>query len=229
MVGPVELALIALLAALTAGLLAFAAAARRRRRRGLHIDPGQRATPAAVVAQDLPARWPFREESEAGAGTGVAEQPAPIGPPPGAMRRVVTPDGPMVLTRPPFRLRRSMLQGRERMYARELSVRLPSGYVLCAQVRLESLLTPSESDMWDAGDYAEWRRRARWRSVDFVVCRLPEWAPVVAIEVDPTEGNALRATRDLLLEEALGAVGLPLVRCGRTPKQDWPAIAAHLA
>lgn len=153
-----------------------------------------------------------------------AAPPAKAGP---RSRTVMTPDGPMTLTAPPFRLRRSIMTRRERLYARFLTQRLPSGYVLASQVRLESLLTPTDPHGYSPEEFRTWRMRVRLRAVDFVVCSLPSWSPVVAIEV--TDSPDETTTRDdRMTDEALGEVGLPLVRARRTPGEDWPLIESHL-
>ncbi|MGD9691832.1 MAG: DUF2726 domain-containing protein [Phycisphaerales bacterium] len=146
---------------------------------------------------------------------------------PGA-RVVMTPDGPMLLTRAPFRLKRSVMTHRERQFARALAVKLPSGYVACPQVRLDGLVSPVNPRGWDARDWATWRRRVRLRSVDIVICRLPEWTPVVAIEISPTEHDARAASRDGIVAEVCAEVGLPVVRCSRTPSEDWKLIEPYV-
>ncbi len=142
-------------------------------------------------------------------------------------RKVMTPDGPMVLTTPPFRLKKSLMNYRERAYARAMSVMLPTGFVMCPQVRLESLLTPRHPDGRPVEDFRNWRRRVRMRAVDFVICRLPEWAPVVAMEIEK-EKSAKAFARDRMVDEALMEAGLPLIRCSGTPQDDWAMIRPYL-
>ncbi|MBL0921143.1 MAG: DUF2726 domain-containing protein [Phycisphaerales bacterium] len=142
-------------------------------------------------------------------------------------RTVQTPDGPMVLTTPPFRLRKSIMNYRERSYARAVSVMLPSGYVMCPQVRLESLLTPMHPDGRPVEDFRNWRRRVRMRAVDFVICRLPEWSPIVAMEIEK-EKSAKAFARDRMIDETLAEAGLPLIRCSGSPQEDWAMIRPYL-
>lgn len=155
------------------------------------------------------------------------ERDANEGTMPGA-RVVVTPDGPMLLTRAPFRLKKSLMSHRERQFARALAVKLPSGYVACPQVRLDGLVLPVNPRGWDARDWATWRRRVRMRALDFVICRLPEWAPVVALEVTATEHDARAAARDGIAAEVCAEIGLPVVRCSRTPSEDWKLIEPYV-
>lgn len=143
-------------------------------------------------------------------------------------RTVMTPDGPMFLTTPPFRLRRSVLTHRERAYARALSVMIPSGYVLCPQVRLEGLVTPTHPDGRAVEDFRNWRRRVRLRAIDFVICRVPDWSPIVALEVESPEKTVKPFQRDRLIDETLAEVGLPLIRCSGTPREDWALIKPYL-
>jgi hypothetical protein len=143
-------------------------------------------------------------------------------------RRVMTPNGPMDLTAPPFKLRHSIMSWRERAYARAITARMPSGYVLCPQLRLDSLLVPVKPGERAAEDWRTWRQRVRVRAIDFVVCRLPDWAPVLAIEVDLGNKDALQDTNDKMTLETLAEVGLPLVRCSGSPEKDWPMIEPYV-
>ncbi len=143
-------------------------------------------------------------------------------------RRVMTPNGPMDLTAPPFRLRHSSRSWRERAYARAITARMPSGYVLCPQLRLDSLLVPVKPGDRAAEDWRTWRQRVRVRAIDFVVCRLPDWAPILAIEVDLANSGGLQDTNDKMTLETLAEVGLPLVRCSGSPEKDWPMIEPYV-
>ncbi len=144
-------------------------------------------------------------------------------------RRVMTPNGPMDLTPPPFKLRGSIMSWRERAYARAITARMPSGYVLCPQLRLDTLLVPVKPGERAADDWRTWRQRVRVRAIDFVVCRLPDWAPVLAIEVDLADKTtATSDTKDKMTVETLAEVGLPLVRCSGSPEKDWPMIEPYV-
>jgi hypothetical protein len=143
-------------------------------------------------------------------------------------RRVMTPNGPMDLTPPPFKLRGSIMSWRERAYARAITARMPSGYVLCPQLRLDTLLVPVKPGERPADDWRTWRQRVRVRAIDFVVCRLPDWAPILAIEVDLAGNSATNDTKDKMTIETLAEVGLPLVRCSGSPEKDWPMIEPYV-
>ncbi len=166
-------------------------------------------------------------ENKADAVGGESQQNPNEGTTPGA-RVVMTPDGPMLLTRAPFKLKRSVMTHRERQFARALAVKLPSGYVACPQVRLDGLVSPVNPRGWDARDWATWRRRVRMRAVDIVVCRLPEWTPVVALEITGADHDARTASRDGIVAEVCAEIGLPVVRCSRTPSEDWKLIEPYV-
>lgn len=143
-------------------------------------------------------------------------------------RRVMTPNGPMELTAPPFTLKSSIMTSRERWYARAISVRLPSGFVVCPKVRLESLLNPTPPNDRALDDWREWRKRVRMRSVDFLICRMPDWEPVVAVLIESSERSALSVRVDRMIDETLAEVGLPFVRCTGSPRSDWRMIAPYV-
>lgn len=143
-------------------------------------------------------------------------------------RTVMTPDGPLALTRPPFKLRKSILTLREREYAASIAVRMPGGFVMCPQVRLDALLTPTSPKGRPIDDWRNWRRRVRLRAVDFVICRMGDWSPVVALEIEPRERKATAETRDRMTDEALHEAGLALIRCSGDPDQDWAMIEPYL-
>lgn len=193
--------------------------------------PMREPEPARPVASDVglggdDSGW-WQVDASKQANDGAEGKDANEGSTPGA-RLVMTPDGPMLLTRAPFRLKRSVMSHRERQFARALAVKLPSGYVACPQVRLDGLVTPMNPRGWDARDWATWRRRVRMRAVDIVICRLPEWTPVVALDITPTEHDARSAPRDGIAAEVCAEVGLPVVRCSRSPSEDWKLIEPYV-
>lgn len=224
--------LVAACIALTAWVLnarrASRTASQRRARARQLVPEGPAAAGTMLPLAGALAREPFASPTPTNNGKPLATLDAsPQAPGPRA-RTVMTPDGPLTLTAPPFRLRRSIMTRRERTYARFLNHRLPSGYVLASQVRLESLLTPTDPHGYSADEFRTWRMRVRLRAVDFVICALPGWAPVVAVEVSDTPDETI--TRDdRMTDEALAEVGLPLVRARRTPREDWSLIELHLA
>lgn len=160
------------------------------------------------------------------------EEPSLDVPPAVEGRMVLTPEGEMIITTPPFKLRDAILGQRETAYAAAIWRRLPAGMALCPKVRLESLLTPTAPDGRDPEDWRTWRRRVRMRAVDFVICdtRQGTWRPVLAIEVDrpPMATRKIGGGVDRMIDEVLTAVGLPFVRCTGDPEGDWGMIEPYL-
>jgi hypothetical protein len=148
-------------------------------------------------------------------------------------RFVNTPDGEMLLTEPPFKLRDTVFSRRNGRYAQALLRRLPPWLMICPRVRLDSILTPTSPDGRDPNDWREWRRRVRVRCIDILVCDRRTWSPVLAIMIDREATSTPSATtigggRDRIVDEVLNAVGLPLVRGSGVFKEDWPIIRPHV-
>jgi hypothetical protein len=225
--------------------------AERRRRYALHeteervpFAPPPMPAPPPVIRDDLASPQPapgttegtrIFEDSLATVrveGFMLADEPSLDVPPPVEGRMVLTPDGEMIITTPPFRLRESILSPREAAYAAAISRRLPRGLALCPKVRLETLLTPTPPDGRDPEDWRTWRRRVRMRAVDFVICdtRGGAWRPLIAVEVDrsPMAIHKIGGGVDRMIDEVLTAVGLPFVRCTGEPEADWPMIEPYL-
>lgn len=149
-------------------------------------------------------------------------------------RIVDTPDGQLFLSEPPFLPKERLLDRAEAWIAREVKRRLPPGCVLCPKVRLESLVVPRSPEGRDVDDWRTWRRRVRMRCVDLLIVEKRSWRPVVAVEVDPpTDLRRTTAGRpDRMIDEVLGAIGLPLVRVTpgvSTFDSAWELIEPHLA
>ena len=147
-------------------------------------------------------------------------------------RMVTTPEGEMILTTPPFRVRETLLGRREAAYAKAIAKRLPRGVVLCPKVRLESLLMPTPPDGRDPEDWRAWRRRVRMRAVDFVICdaRGGGWRPLLAVEIDRPALSARKIGGgvDRMIDEVLAGAGLPFVRCSGDPESDWGMIEPYV-
>ncbi len=160
------------------------------------------------------------------------EEPLPV-----PARLVRTPDGEMVLTAPPFQLRRSIVTAETGELLHRVAERLPAGLVLCPRVRLESLVEPQNPQDRDPDDWREWRRRVRLRSVDGLVCRVstgPEgaaWRPVLAIEVDPAPSVSRQSAPDRIVDEVLEAAGLAVVHvpAGAGAERAWQMVADKLS
>ncbi len=151
---------------------------------------------------------------------------------PAPARLVLTPDGEMVLTAPPFTLRQSILPAPAAALLHAIAGRLPTGFILCPRVRLESLVEPTSPADRDPDDWRQWRRRVRLRSVDAAVCRLEAvgWRPVLAIEIDAPPSMARNSAPDRIVDEVLEAAGLPVVHVdyAATVDQAWTLIRTRL-
>ena len=99
-------------------------------------------------------------------------------------RMVMTPDGEMILTTPPFELRDAIFTRRAGRYVAAMYRRLPPWVVVCPKVRLDSLLTPTKPDGRDAEDWRTWRHRVRVRAIDFVLCDRRTWKPLLAVIIE---------------------------------------------
>ena len=210
-------------------------------------DTGQR-VPLAEPAPDAPPGAPI---GEMGVGSDSRRAPtlletlraeelsdeplaaSPESSPPAVLGRIVdTPDGEMVLTTPPFALREAILTSRAGRYFNRLSRRVPPWVVCCPKVRLESLLTPTAPDNRNAADWAAWRRRVRWRSVDIVLVDRRAWRPILAIvfrvPANRPVARALAGDQDRMLDEVFITVGLPFVRVSGAFEQDWALILPHI-
>ena len=138
----------------------------------------------------------------------------------------------MVLTTPPFALRRSMLGRKVGRYVNRLNLRVPAWVVCCPKVRLDAVLTPTAPDGREAADWAAWRRRVRWRSFDVLILDRRTWRPIVAVVFDHSPGTpdarAIAGGQDRMIDEVLGAVGLPLLRLSGEFASDWPLIHPYI-
>lgn len=148
-------------------------------------------------------------------------------------------DGDMLLTSPPFALRLSVLGARLGRYVNRLSRRLPPWVVVCPRVRLDSIVVATNPLGRDALDWRRWRKRARMRSVDILICDRRDWRPIVAIVLRREHTSLLERLKlpsggpggsggDRLTDEILNHVGLPIVYATGTLSNDWRKIAPYI-
>lgn len=147
-------------------------------------------------------------------------------------RIVETPDGEMILTDPPYRVREAILSTRLGRYTNKLGRRLPAWIVACPRVRLDALVSPTRPDGRDAEDWANWRRRVRVRSVDLVLCDRRNWRPIVAIVFEATSRlpavRTIAGGQDRIIDEVLRAAGLPMLRLSGSLTRDWGLIQPYV-
>lgn len=186
-----------------------------------------RDVPEPVVSDPLAEQAAFLSPLDESPSAIYDESPLPA-----PARLVLTPDGEMVLTAPPFTLRQSILPAPAAALLHAIAGRLPTGFILCPRVRLESLVEPTSPVDRDPDDWRQWRRRVRLRSVDAAVCRLEAvgWRPVLAIEIDAPPSMSRNSAPDRIVDEVLEAAGLPVVHVehSATVDQAWTLIRTRL-
>lgn len=214
------------------------ARAREERRRRFHLqETGERielagapvGAPALPKIEEVaPIGAPAPRRAEAEPAIVETQEPRPSRQPLG--RLVMTPDGEAILTTPPFELRESLFTNRSGRYVSALYRRVPPWVVVCPKVRLDALLTPTPPDGRDSEDWRTWRNRVRMRSVDLVLCDRRTWRPLLAVVIDTAHNDAhkLGGGKDRIIDEVLGAVGLPFVRGTGRFVDDWPMIRPHI-
>lgn len=156
-------------------------------------------------------------------------------------RMVRTIDGDMLLTEPPFELRASIMSSRSGKYVNRLTRRLPPWIVVCPRVRMDSLVHATNPVGRDAEDWRDWRKRARLRAIDIVLCDRRTWRPVLAIVFEKKRKSISDMTRigtseradggrggDRIIEEIFYHIGLPLVFASGELSKDWPIITPYV-
>lgn len=151
----------------------------------------------------------------------------------GSLGRLVnTPDGEIILTNPPFKLRDSIFSKRHGRYAADLMRRVPPWLIITPKVRLDTLLVPTSPDGRNPDDWRNWRRRVRLRSVDLLLCDRRTWKPILAIIFDREAAGSrplvVAGGSDRMLDEIFGAVGLPFLRASGHLKEDWHVIRPYV-
>lgn len=244
------LAAIVVAVAVAIGTSGPGARARRERRQRFQLNEtgerielaAERVSPPPVAAPGEidPVSRPYSPpETAVSANVPIAEtqDPRPAKKPIGRM--VMTPDGEAILTTPPFELCDAIFTRRAGRYVSSLYRRLPPWVVVCPKVRLDSLLTPTRPDGRDAEDWRTWRHRVRSRSIDFVLCDRRTWKPLLAVIIEGAAGAApdsasasdamkLGGGKDRIIDEVLGAVGLPFIRGTGRFAEDWAMIRPYV-
>ena len=236
-------AAIVVVAVIAIGTSGPAARARRERRKRYRLDEtadridfidARPAEPVPMVAEIPPVSAPAASPVNPAASVVETQDSRPPRKPLG--RLVVTPDGESILTTPPFELRDAVFTRRAGKYVTSLYRRLPPWVVVCPKVRLDALLTPTAPDGRDASDWRVWRQRVRVRAVDLLLCDRRTWRPLLAVIIDGTPSADAQSTqitrlaggKDRIIDEVLGAVGLPFIRGTGRFADDWPTIRPYI-
>jgi len=164
-------------------------------------------------------RAELRESDGAGSGDGGE----------GRRRVVMTVDGPVEWSEPPFRAAGVLFAGREARVLSAVCGRLPGGFVLAGGVRLDALLEPVRPSDGSFETWRTWRERVRRRSVSGVICHAGSWRPVLCVlVVEPVKATSLGGGRDRITTEALQAAGVAFVEIEGELDADWGRIEAVL-
>ncbi|HVU62890.1 MAG TPA: DUF2726 domain-containing protein [Phycisphaerales bacterium] len=190
------------------------------------LAPEKPAQPPVAIAEINPPLMPERVEPPGPAG--AAAGAPPMG------RLVNTPDGEMILTTPPFKLREAIFRPAVGRFVNGLSRRLPAWVIVCPRVRLDTLIVPTKPKIageGDAADWRDWRRRVRVRALDLVLCDRRTWRPLVAVLFDlrkNVDARAIAGGQDRMIDEVLNHVGLPLLHLTGDIVADWPLIQPYV-
>jgi hypothetical protein len=109
----------------------------------------------------------------------------------------------------PYKRKDYLLTQAERSLFGVVSEALKNQYLIFAKVRLADLVwMPKGTESWQSHF-----NRIQSKHVDFVICDRASIRPLLCVELDDaSHGQASRKTRDVFVDSALRAAGLPLVR-----------------
>jgi hypothetical protein len=126
----------------------------------------------------------------------------------------------------PYRRKDYLLSQAERAFFVALQQAVGREYVLFAKVRLLDLVWLPKGTESRQGHM----NRVQSKHVDFVVCSRDVLRPLVAIELDDRSHDADdRRQRDVFVDIALRAAGLPLVRFPCRANYDVQEVASRIA
>lgn len=109
----------------------------------------------------------------------------------------------------PVQAKRYFFARSERAFYEQLLRAVPDGYVIFPNVRLNDLFRIQASGSERQATYA----RLRDKHVDFVLVRLPDYEPALAIELDGASHDAARQQyRDAVKDAVFASGGLRLLR-----------------
>jgi very-short-patch-repair endonuclease len=119
--------------------------------------------------------------------------------------------------KPPYQKRRSLLTAAEIRFYRVLQGAVVGDWPIFAMVRLADLIQVKAK----TAGYQRWFNPIVAKHVDFVICDPETLEPRLAIELDDASHNSpKRIARDQLVNAALAAAGLPLLRVRAAKSYD---------
>lgn len=129
----------------------------------------------------------------------------------------------------PYQKRSSLLTPAETKFYRVLQGAVLGDWPIFAMVRLADLIQVKSKTT----NYRKWFNPIVGKHIDFVVCDPESLEPRLAIELDDsTHDTPKRIERDLMVNAALSAAGLPLLRVRVAKSYDVAelrkAVGAHL-
>jgi hypothetical protein len=124
----------------------------------------------------------------------------------------------------PYYSRQFLLSRGEMAFYRVLTRALPPGLVICPKVRLADLIGCS-GDAWRAG----YGGRIAGKHVDFVLADAGTLGIRLVIELDDrSHQRSDRRDRDMFVDCALDAAGIPILRVPAAAKYDVRHLTEHL-
>lgn len=107
----------------------------------------------------------------------------------------------------PYRKRDQLLNAREMVvYDAVLNIIGSSPYIVIPKVRLADIIQLSA----DADNRQEHAQRVKEKSVDLLVCQIPDLTPILVLQVEPPNGDGKRKFRgDRFIRQSLQAAGIP--------------------
>lgn len=108
----------------------------------------------------------------------------------------------------PYRRRDQLLNAREMVaYDAVLDIIGSSRYIVFPKVRLADIIQLSA----DADNRQEHAQRVKEKSVDLLICQVPDLTPVLVLLVEPPSGDGKRKYRgERFVRQALQAAGIPV-------------------
>jgi len=111
----------------------------------------------------------------------------------------------------PYVLKPSLFSPAERSFLGCLDTVLPPNFRVFAKVRLADIYNVQKTP--DRSAWQSAQNKISGKHVDFLLCRVTDLSPVLAIELDDaTHEREDRRKRDLFLDEIFAASNLPLLR-----------------